>query len=584
MFRLPSAAMRRSLPATKSVGDTPLQVEDDCSADESPAQSRRRSINRSRFFLAHTTSATLEDVYDVEAIPIGAGGFGTVHRATLKAAGTDVVRAVKSISQRNVKAYTMARAEINILRRLDHPNICRLLETFEDREHIYLVMEYVDGKELFDHIQDSINEGEVPEEAFAARVMKQVLSALQYCCAVDVVHCDLKPENIMVQRTTASTSLNDCVVKLIDFGLARLCRAARRSWSDVDEFCGTECYLAPEVRRRGSASPASDIWSLGMVLHALLAGGLPADSVASGQEPLDISCEDYLHVSMPARRLLVGLLQTDPGRRLSAAEAAAQPWVFGLGGDSVPSKSPPQVKDTLTAFMRFRQSTTLRRAVLTALSMQAVVHVAQAQEVFEQLDQDGNGRISRAELAALFEPERLNSEGFPTAVSTLVDSIFAVIDTDGSQEIEFTEFMAAAMGQVDVYSKQAMWAAFRVLDKDRSGKISQAEFAHVLAQAASDVARFVPLFDTDGDGELDFEEFCSLLCDSPKDEAASAAASPPARDDSSVSSCSCSVISAGVESSSTASTSRAVPLSPGACSRVSHTSERSSARRRVVLI
>eukprot|EP00927_Polykrikos_kofoidii_P010334 TRINITY_DN14368_c0_g1_i1.p1 TRINITY_DN14368_c0_g1~~TRINITY_DN14368_c0_g1_i1.p1 ORF type:complete len:573 (-),score=105.16 TRINITY_DN14368_c0_g1_i1:83-1801(-) len=510
MLRLPSGALRKIAP--KVLGREGVSDYEDSPKSKA---SNENAIVRRRFFMQHTTSARLEDLYEVEKCPIGFGGFATVHRATLIVAspGDRVVRAVKSISLRRGTALDMARGEISILRRLDHPNICKLVETFEDRDSIHLVMEFVEGKELFEYISDCISAGTLPDESFASKTTKQTLSALQYCHAMEVVHRDLKPENIMVQGYVGALGIDVtkiCTVKLIDFGLATLWRRGTTCQRrvDVDDFCGTLAYMAPEARKRGGEiCCASDLWSLGMVLHALLVGDLPGDAVACGDEPLDITDDTFVRASEPAKLLLRGLLQADPAERLTAEKASAEAWFQESSWRLIPQPS-LLFGDTVEGFLYFHKSTTLRRAVLTALAMQAVVQASNARELFLRFDSDGNGSISREELAAA-----LKFEGFPSSVLQLTDEIFAAIDTNDSGEIEFTEFLAGMLGRVSECSRVAMWTAFRAFDMDRSGKISQAEFSRVLTQAPADVARFMPHFDADGDGELDFDEFCALITD-----------------------------------------------------------------------
>merc|ERR1719181_1710587 len=119
---------------------------------------------------------------------LGAGGFGTVRKASLKGAET-VARAVKTVEKSDLKAEELVRREVAILKHLDHPSICRLLETFEDQRHIYLVLELIDGRELFDEIV----ERRALDEKWSAGIMQQVFGAIQYCHERNVMHRDLKP-------------------------------------------------------------------------------------------------------------------------------------------------------------------------------------------------------------------------------------------------------------------------------------------------------------------------------------------------------------------------------------------------------
>jgi len=450
----------------------------------------------------------ISDVYDVEEAVVGYGGYGTVRRATLRAAPT-VVRAIKTVWKRNLKAQSFVREEIKILRRLDHPCICRLLETFEDEKAIYLVLEFIEGRELFDVI---VEDGCLEEEQ-AVVVMRQVFSALQYCHARNVQHRDLKPDNIMVQKLTREStdgspaaitpsSKRTVEVKLIDFGLAIMSKRPVHARAG-SAICGSADYLAPEARK-GTCLPASDVWSVGMVLHALLLGQLP--SWKKDAEQLDLSGPLYDGISRGAQDLIQSLLKMDPSKRLDAATAGAHYWTQGLA-----VRTPRDVTPTLASFVSFHRSAKLRRAALTALAMQLTSRqLSGLREQFLLIDTNGDGRISREELAmsvALSSPG-----GAAEDVRSFVESIFdSVYENDGLQEIEYTEWLAAALQEGKYRSEEALRAAFRIFDSDGDGNIDVADLGRVLSQTPEEVASLLPDFDSNGDGVIDFDEFKTIF-------------------------------------------------------------------------
>lgn len=268
----------------------------------------------------------LHDSYEVDESPFGEGGYALVYKACHRS--THVVRAVKAIS--GTESAAQAQAEALILHRLDHPSIYKLIELFHDESCTYLVMEYVNGIDLFDFIEDTAGSLEHPREALSSHVIEQVLAALGYCHKQGVVHRDLKPENIMMEREKVKVPTRrpgfflegDYKVKLIDFGLAATKEDLLRGTGTASKsLVGTYSYIAPEVKQGLQASRPSDMWSAGMVLHALLLGFLPVDEVRDGAAPLDLTGEDYLRLSAHAKVLLKGLLQFDPNPRMTAAEA-----------------------------------------------------------------------------------------------------------------------------------------------------------------------------------------------------------------------------------------------------------------------
>ena len=150
--------------------------------------------------------------------------------------------------------------EIDILKNLDHPNILRLYEVFEDKKYIYLVTEYCQGGELFDEIisRQRFNEKD------AAVIVKQLLSAIAYCHSKKVCHRDLKPENILIDNKETLS------IKLIDFGTSQRFEDEEK----MELVLGTAYYIAPEVLK-GQYDEMCDIWSCGVITYILLSGEPP---------------------------------------------------------------------------------------------------------------------------------------------------------------------------------------------------------------------------------------------------------------------------------------------------------------------
>eukprot|EP00386_Alphamonas_edax_P005724 GDKI01018666.1.p1 GENE.GDKI01018666.1~~GDKI01018666.1.p1 ORF type:complete len:189 (-),score=62.78 GDKI01018666.1:87-653(-) len=159
-------------------------------------------------FVASSTGP-LSKFYDLETKKLGQGTYGSVAKGVNKSTGA--VRAIKTISKSQVKNIERFRQEIAIMKGLDHPNIVKLYETFEDQKNIYLVLELCTGGELFDRIIDA---GYFTEKD-AAVLMKQILAAVFYLHQHKIAHRDLKPENFLFL-----SKQQDAPLKIIDFGLA----------------------------------------------------------------------------------------------------------------------------------------------------------------------------------------------------------------------------------------------------------------------------------------------------------------------------------------------------------------------------
>ena len=150
--------------------------------------------------------------------------------------------------------------EVNILTKLDHPNIVKYYETYIDEKYIYLVMEFIGGGELFEKIAQQKNQ--VFSEDMAAVYMKKLFGALHHMHSQKVVHRDIKPENIMLSSNGE--------LKLIDFGLSKRQDGNKK----LKTIAGTPYYMAPEVLD-GQYDSKCDTWSLGVLLYVFMSGYLP---------------------------------------------------------------------------------------------------------------------------------------------------------------------------------------------------------------------------------------------------------------------------------------------------------------------
>jgi len=183
-----------------------------------------------------------------------------VQKAVHKATGDK--RAIKKLAKDKMSPHASVRLsyEIDILKNLDHPNILRLYEVFEDSKYIYLVTELCNGGELFDEIVSRSRFG----ERDAAGVIKQLLSAISYCHSKKICHRDLKPENVLIDNKETMS------IKLIDFGTSQRFEDEEK----MELVLGTAYYIAPEVLK-GEYDEKCDVWSIGVMLYILLSGEPP---------------------------------------------------------------------------------------------------------------------------------------------------------------------------------------------------------------------------------------------------------------------------------------------------------------------
>eukprot|EP00746_Dinoflagellata_sp_MGD_P164268 gnl/MRDRNA2_/MRDRNA2_92805_c0_seq1.p1 gnl/MRDRNA2_/MRDRNA2_92805_c0~~gnl/MRDRNA2_/MRDRNA2_92805_c0_seq1.p1 ORF type:complete len:600 (+),score=121.91 gnl/MRDRNA2_/MRDRNA2_92805_c0_seq1:78-1877(+) len=492
------------------------------------SKSNKSRFQRWRFQRGHKDGTKcLEDFYEVAEEKLGEGGFGTVHCARLK--GADIMRVVKSVEKKVVDAADRAKREIEILKHLDHPNICRLHESFEDAKHIHIVMEYIKGKELYDEV---LTQGHLDEES-AVHYMSQIFSALHYCHQRRIMHRDLKPENVMVQhpsdrtpaaRTPKTPLSGGSVIKVIDFGLATLCTAGLRQSTVI----GTKHYIAPEVMRGNYDYPA-DVWSAGVIFHTLLVGRPPCESFRhddANEKLTAMRGGPWSAISDDSKRLIVGVLETSETERLSAKVALNDctelARTLAAKSPSLPSSfSSPQALSerhavgVLSCFSAFHRSEKLQRAALTAVAMQLTdSQMHGLREKFQAIDVNRDGHISREELEQAMTATSPGAGEEQEVPFGNIKSIFSSVDTDGSGLIDYSEFCAAALKSGALRCEKAILAAFRVFDINGDGQISKAELGEVIMSQGTDPDELEKLFDpwdADGDGHLSFPEFRSMV-------------------------------------------------------------------------
>ena len=191
-------------------------------------------IKYARETFVQKASGKLLDSYDVIK-QLGKGGYGKVYEVRSKKTGE--LRACKHLSKLNIKNLEKFRREIEILKKLDHPNIIKLYELFESERSLYLIMEECKGGEIFDRIIQRIQTKQMYSEKDAAEIFEQVMSCIQYCHNQKICHRDLKPENLLYLNPESEKGNR---IKVIDFGLSQYTNRLKTK-------VGTAYYVSPEI-------------------------------------------------------------------------------------------------------------------------------------------------------------------------------------------------------------------------------------------------------------------------------------------------------------------------------------------------
>lgn len=281
-----------------------------------PASSVLSFLQESSDIVYDEQSETLAGTYKLRDT-IGHGTYGTVRLATHIPSGIQYAIKVLHKSQMTDNKHILrVQREIRFLRLLHHPHIIKVKDFFESQLDIFIVMEHIAGGELFDYI---VSHGRV-KEAESRRFFRQIISAVAYCHENSVIHRDLKPENLLLDERKN--------IKLIDLGFANNYKQSQL----LDTYCGSPNYAAPEmISGKRYNGPEVDVWSLGIILYALVCGCLPFEDknlrrlckkIVAGEytDPVDI-------VGADCRHLISRLLDVNPMKRAKLKEIFSHPWV-----------------------------------------------------------------------------------------------------------------------------------------------------------------------------------------------------------------------------------------------------------------
>ncbi|XP_063700636.1 serine/threonine-protein kinase BRSK1 [Culicoides brevitarsis] len=250
---------------------------------------------------------------------LGKGQTGLVKLGVHCISGKKV--AIKIINREKLTKSVLMKVEreIAIMKLIDHPYVLGLMEVYENKKYLYLILEHVSGGELFDYL---VKKGRLtPKEA--RKFFRQIISALDFCHSHSICHRDLKPENLLLDDKNN--------IKIADFGMASLQPAG----SMLETSCGSPHYACPEViRGEKYDGRRADVWSCGVILYALLVGALPFDDDNLRQllEKVKRGVFHIPHFVPPdCQSLLRGMIEVNPEKRLTLADINKHPWVTAGG-------------------------------------------------------------------------------------------------------------------------------------------------------------------------------------------------------------------------------------------------------------
>ena len=416
---------------------------------------------------------------------------------------------MKVIDKNNEEEYSDEEIlnEINILKKIDHPNIMKIFEFYSTPTTYYLILEFCEGGDLNDFVStNKLSEFQV------IYIMFQIFSAMNYCHKMNILHRDLKPDNILIKKNEDGL----CRVKICDFGTSSIFKKGQNH----KEIIGTLCYMAPEVFKE-KYNQKCDLWSCGVIMYILLTGKTPFIGRDDDQIIEKILFDSYntdliKKYNRHTKELLSKLLEKDPKKRISADEALNHK-VFYI------NKTKEILNEIQDEAIIFKFIDNLKKyksdLVLKETTIAYLVHnypdldeVNDACKLFDKLDVNGNGKITKDELfiglSLFIEDDNLKKD---------IDEIFLNLDLDNNNYISYEEFIRAAIDKEIFLKEDILKFAFQYFDKDNNGNISIEELEMVFKdnikgkdckKQLHSILREVDIYD---EKDIKFDEFKKIM-------------------------------------------------------------------------
>eukprot|EP00927_Polykrikos_kofoidii_P058905 TRINITY_DN5376_c0_g1_i1.p1 TRINITY_DN5376_c0_g1~~TRINITY_DN5376_c0_g1_i1.p1 ORF type:complete len:591 (+),score=99.70 TRINITY_DN5376_c0_g1_i1:55-1827(+) len=443
----------------------------------------------------HKHPRRIEHDYVLQNNVLGTGYNGAVRMAVGKD-NPEKKYAVKTFDLRKLdkEKWDALATEVDIHLGMDHPHVGRLFDVYQTKFHLRLVLECLDGGELFDRVtaRKRFSEGD------AAHAVRQMLLAINYIHSHGIVHRDIKLENFLYDGKSSDH------LKLIDFGFSKV-------WdrnTKMKASCGTMAYVAPEVLKHSYTSQC-DMWSVGVIAFILLAGYMPFGG--SQQEQVNnilrglykVKPQKWETVSKEGFAFVQALLQLDPQKRLTAWQALHHSWIeqrHKLVAKEVDSS-------ILESFRQYSQAAKFRRCCMEMMAWSlSNDDRAKVREYFLALDKSNEGTITLRDLQTVMV------EKFHFADAEALKVVEAM-DSHHDETIHYSDFLAAMVSTRIELHEDLLRSTFNRLDADGTGNITIANLRNILGDHydGEQIENLIKDADFSQDGQISYDEFTAYL-------------------------------------------------------------------------
>eukprot|EP00931_Biecheleriopsis_adriatica_P008298 TRINITY_DN109505_c0_g1_i1.p1 TRINITY_DN109505_c0_g1~~TRINITY_DN109505_c0_g1_i1.p1 ORF type:complete len:917 (-),score=214.60 TRINITY_DN109505_c0_g1_i1:173-2818(-) len=442
---------------------------------------------------------------------IGQGAYGMVHKVHEKETGQSKV--MKSVVRPEGWDDERLKMEAQILQNLDHPHILRIFSWYEEHDCINIVMEHCDGGELLKVIRDGRRAGEALPERWASVAIRQSFQALVYIHSKGVVHKDLKGQNLLLLHETYEDGKvfgRKPHVVICDLGIAEICCRGIFGLRG-SKVAGTPATMAPEVWS-GSCGPKSDVWSMGCVMFEMFTNKLPFEVRGSVEKAAKQQAKwvqlhskgpdwEMLRCSDPAMNLCKQLLTFRESARPAAQQCLEHAW---LQPDEE-ALTAQEVEDFCNSVMSWRDRSPCQRAFCLKVAANCTC-IDKFAKIFTKFDTDHSGVLDTPEVVTALIDMGISKD--------MAKKTAKALDVNGDNSCEYLEFTAACLLSLEEQFDDLLRQEFRLLDIRRKGSLTDEEMEPLIAElktlAASRGLELEEL-DADGDGTIDFQEFCTYF-------------------------------------------------------------------------
>ena len=488
--------------------------------------------------------------YYKEILTLGAGTYGTVKKVSL-IKNPSIVRAMKIISKENIIEgvdHSSLIDEITILKKLDHPNIMKIYECFVDENNFYIISDFCDQGDLLGKLEKLGKMNEIVVKF----LMEQIFNAVAYLHSKNVLHGDIKLENILLYTATTKnkgrrfTSINIDIneifelrrelnrsksltkrsrnyvndmlnyeIKLIDFGCSKYF-VNKNKHKNLSGIIGSTLYCSPEVVDN-LYDELSDEWSCGVLMYILLCGEPPFPGETEEEVfqkikkcKYSFKYKEFKEVSNNCKNLIKRLLEPMKNKRITASEALKHPFFTESFNPSEMEKKDLSILKNLINFKPFKSKFHEAMYIFICNNFISIDEEKKIRAVFRYIDKHGNNAVTKNDLNMVLKEININLS------DKKLDNIFYVLDANQNRTLQYGEFLRGACDKNYLLTEENMKNAFLALTEGEKREFINSDdikkfIFHDINIQDEIFNEYLEQFGMKKDQKINFEQFCYIL-------------------------------------------------------------------------